>query len=88
MFRLIFIALTGLAATAATVIPRDNDKYSPSSEPQFEYLFTINYKFGGASPIIFSQGVVENGKAGCAPGEQPLMRQQTHSLALPSPAQL
>nr|XP_031859298.1 uncharacterized protein CI109_005327 [Kwoniella shandongensis]KAA5526370.1 hypothetical protein CI109_005327 [Kwoniella shandongensis] len=35
-------------------------KYGATSHPEFDYLFTINYKFGGASPIIFSQGVTEN----------------------------
>lgn len=56
----VIIALVAVAVTAlARVVSRDN---APSSALQSEYLFTINYKFGGASPIIFSQGVVENDK--------------------------
>jgi len=58
---LAILLATAVATSASAIQQRDNDDHAPSSTPQFEYLFTINYAFGGASPIIFSQGVVENG---------------------------
>lgn len=65
MYTALFLPLLASVATltagSARVVERNNDDHAPASTPQFEYLFTINYKFGGATPIIFSQGVVENG---------------------------